>query len=264
MKYPFISQEMSISPTVLFHCLASSGLVTEELWVLQLVSREYRDLYNRYVIYKTPSMRAIQEHWGLMGAERLDRLRSLTLLRKTNSKTRVDMIVPFLQERLLDGLPDLIQTGVFCRLDDEQFRQLCRAYDIRPTVFIMCLHAIHQRYYVEYELSHIWEPTEDKCRLKSHMRRANLYFQILGRIPLYLRHLAMIALWQQGHRLTEDTTRVLRLSLLRPSRRRRAYVTVLAYAETWYHRELAEAREQRNRSWGTWVLHYLGRPESEF
>lgn len=236
--------ECPITPVVLFDVLAGAGLVTEDLWRLQLVSRECRDLYRRYVRYRALIMRTIQNRYGLVGAERLDRERSLELIRRWKSAGH---LAPFLWEGLItrETVRELLRQGVFSCFTDRNFRLLCRTQGFRPGVYIMCLHACNQNSYAEFCDLADWCYYRQDPSLRRRVWRANRYFRALGRVPLYLRHLMSIAVRPREidiAPLRKRIDRILDLSLVRD--RVRAHATIHSLAQEWYDQEIKKYTDE--------------------
>lgn len=247
-----------MNPEVLFHCLAATGLVTEELWRLQLVSRECRDLYRRYVVYRNPAGRGLQIKEGLVGAQRLSQEKTVALLKTylqyTYSKG-ITYMTPMLAPLSKMQMMKLIQKNKYCQLTPEQFRIICW-----PHGAYMCW---------LYEIKRGLDPTLSDSRgrwgywsdidtwarrvVQWNVKRANRYFQILGRIPLYLNHLVVIVMGihlqldHNGSRgtLREDVRMILGFSAFRGRHRRKARETVYQQALEWHKRIMKTWKEVR-------------------
>lgn len=234
---------MELPVNVLFHGLISAGVLTEDLWKLQLVSRECRDLYRRYVQYRSLIPKTIQRKYRLVGAERLDREGSLDLIRRQGSTS---YIAPFLQMGLITAgtIRELLLQDVFSCFTDREFRLVCRTQGFRPSVYIMCLHACNQNAWAEFNCVIDYGNCRHDPSLWLRVRRANRYFRALGRIPLYLQHLASIAVRPRSldiPPLRVRINKILELSIIRNwamRDRTRALVTIYLLAREWYDQEI--------------------------
>lgn len=238
-----------MNPEVLFHCLAATGLVGEELWRLQLVSRECRDLYRRYVVYRNPAGRELQKRKGLVGAQRLSSEETIVLLktylRYYERSQGITHMAPMLAPLSKTQMMKLIRKKEYCRLAPDHFRMICW-----PHGAYMCwLYEIKRGLDTKLSDSRgrwgYWSDIDIWARriIQWNVKRANKYFRILGRVPLYLDHLVVIIKGihlQLNHRwksdtLVEDVRMVLGFSVFKGRHRRRACETVYQRALEWHH-----------------------------